>query len=132
MRTHTCITYIIHMYACGERLCMPARLCPAVCDPMDCSLPGSSVHGISRQEYWSGMPYPSPEDLPNPTKKTHISCIGKHILYHRSHSFSEYVEYEHASKGKTFLKKDIHRNVTTFQISSSLIATLTNRLKILL
>ena len=29
-------------------------------DPMDCSLPGSSVHGFSRQEYWSGVPLPSP------------------------------------------------------------------------
>ena len=29
-------------------------------DPMDCSLPGSSVHGFSRQEYWSGVPSPSP------------------------------------------------------------------------
>ena len=28
-------------------------------DPMDCSLPGSSVHGFSRQEYWSGVPPPS-------------------------------------------------------------------------
>ena len=28
-------------------------------DPMDCSLPGSSVHGFSRQEYWSGVPLPS-------------------------------------------------------------------------
>ena len=32
------------------------------CDPMDCSLPGSSVHGISR-EYWSGLPFHSPEYL---------------------------------------------------------------------
>ena len=31
------------------------------CDPMDCSLPGSSVHGISRQEYSSGLPFPSLE-----------------------------------------------------------------------
>ena len=30
--------------------------CPALCDPMDYSLPGSSVHGILRQEYWSGLP----------------------------------------------------------------------------
>ena len=29
-------------------------------DPMDCSLPGSSVYGFSRQEYWSGVPLPSP------------------------------------------------------------------------
>ena len=30
--------------------------CPTLCNPMDCSLPG----------YWSGLPYPSPGDLPNP------------------------------------------------------------------
>ena len=32
---------------------------PTLSDPMDCSLPGSSIHGISRQEYWSGVPLPS-------------------------------------------------------------------------
>ena len=30
-------------------------------DPMDCSLPGSPSIGFSRQEYWSGVPLPSPE-----------------------------------------------------------------------
>ena len=34
--------------------------CPTLSDPMDCSPPGSSVHGIFRQEYWSGVPFPSP------------------------------------------------------------------------
>ena len=33
--------------------------CLTLCDPMDCSLPGSSVHGFSRQGYWSGVPLPS-------------------------------------------------------------------------
>ena len=34
--------------------CMHAKLlqsCLTLCDPMDCSLPGSSVHGILRQKY---------------------------------------------------------------------------------
>ena len=31
--------------------------CPTLCDPMDCSLPGSSVHGFSSQEYWSQLPF---------------------------------------------------------------------------
>ena len=35
-------------------------------DPMDCSPPGSSVRGFSRQEYWSGLPCPLPRDLPDP------------------------------------------------------------------
>ena len=37
-----------------------AQSCPTLCDPMDCSLPGSSSMGFSRQEYWSGVPVPSP------------------------------------------------------------------------
>ena len=37
-----------------------AQLCLTFSDSMNCSLPGSSVHGISRQEYWSGVPLPSP------------------------------------------------------------------------
>ena len=37
-----------------------------LCNPMDYSLPGSSVRGFSRQEYWSGLPFPPAGDLPNP------------------------------------------------------------------
>ena len=33
---------------------------------MDFGPPGSSVHGISQQEYWSGLSFSSPGDLPNP------------------------------------------------------------------
>ena len=44
-----------------------AHSCPSLCDPMDCDLPGSSLSmGFSRQEYWSGLPFPSPGDLPDP------------------------------------------------------------------
>ena len=38
-----------------------AQSCLTLSDPMDCSLPGSSVHGFSRQEYWSGVPLPAME-----------------------------------------------------------------------
>ena len=34
--------------------------CPTLCDPIDGSPPGSSTLGFSRQEYWSGVPLPSP------------------------------------------------------------------------
>ena len=33
---------------------------------MDCSLPGSAVHGILQAKYWSGLPFPPPEDLADP------------------------------------------------------------------
>ena len=34
--------------------------CPALCDPTDGSPPGSSFLRFSRQEHWSGLPFPSP------------------------------------------------------------------------
>ena len=42
-----------------------AQLCLTLCDPMDCGPPGSSM-GFLRQEYWSGLPFPFPGDLPDP------------------------------------------------------------------
>ena len=34
--------------------------CLTLCDPIDGSLPGSPSLGLSRQEHWSGLPFPSP------------------------------------------------------------------------
>ena len=46
---------------------MCAQSCQTLCNPMDCNTPGSSVHGIFlRQEYWSGLPFLPPGDLPDP------------------------------------------------------------------
>ena len=49
-------------------LCMlVTQSCLTLCNPMDCSPPGSSVHEeFSRQEFWSGVPFPPPGDLPDP------------------------------------------------------------------
>ena len=41
------------------------QLCPTLYNPMDCSLPRSSV-GLSEQEYLGGLPCPPPGDLPEP------------------------------------------------------------------
>ena len=43
-----------------------AQLCPTLCNPMDCRIQTPSFMGFSRQEYWSGLPFPSPRDLPHP------------------------------------------------------------------
>ena len=44
------------------------QLCLILCDSMDCSLISIAPlsMGFSRQEYWSGLPFPSPGDLPDP------------------------------------------------------------------
>ena len=40
--------------------------CPILCNPMDCSLQAPLSMEFSRQEYRSGLPFPSPGDLPDP------------------------------------------------------------------
>ena len=55
------------------------QLCPTLCDPKDCSLPGSSVHGIiqGRILEWAAVPF-SRESFP-PRDQTHVFC-GFHIV----------------------------------------------------
>ena len=44
--------------------CLVTKSC-LTCDPMDCSLPCSTLSmGFPRREHWSGLPFPSPGDLP--------------------------------------------------------------------
>ena len=48
------------------RLGLVAQSCLTLCDPMDCSPPGSPVHGFSRQEYWGGLPSSPPGGCSDP------------------------------------------------------------------
>ena len=57
--------------------CLVTKSCPNLCDAMDCSPPGSSVHRIFRQEYWSGLPLPPPRNLPDPGIEHSFSWIGR-------------------------------------------------------
>ena len=41
------------------------QLYPTLCDPVDCSLAGSSVHGIFQARTLDGLSRPPPGDLPN-------------------------------------------------------------------
>ena len=60
------LEYVIYIMF-STNLC--ARLYPTLCNSMNCTPPGSSVYGISKQEYWSWLPFPSPGDLLNPRIK---------------------------------------------------------------
>ena len=41
------VFYILYHFLVNMYMCSGAQLCPTLCDPMDCSPPGSSVHGDS-------------------------------------------------------------------------------------
>ena len=50
------ITTLLISYAAAKSL----QSCPTLCDPIDGSPPGSPSLGFTRQEHWSGLPFPSP------------------------------------------------------------------------
>ena len=43
-----------------------AKSCPTLATPWTVACQGPLSMGFSRQEYWSGLLFPSPEDLPDP------------------------------------------------------------------
>ena len=43
-----------------------AQSCLTLCNPTTVAHQAPLSMGFSRQEYWSGLPFPSPGDLPNP------------------------------------------------------------------
>ena len=50
----------------GESESEVAQSCPTLCNPRDCSLSGSSVHGIFQARVLEWIAFPSPGDLPDP------------------------------------------------------------------
>ena len=46
--------------------CLVANSCLTLCDPWTVARQSSLSMGFSRQEYWNGLPFPSPGDLPDP------------------------------------------------------------------
>ena len=65
-----------------------SQSCPTLCNPMDCSPPGSSVHGFlqTRILQWVAMPFSRRSSWPR--DQTHISCIGRQVLLPLSHQGS--------------------------------------------
>ena len=62
-----------------------AQLCPALCDPMDCSPPGSSVHRIFQARMLELVAISSSRGSSwhrDQTRVSRISCTGRWILYH--------------------------------------------------
>ena len=61
--------------------CFPAtaakslQSCPTLCDPIDGSPPASTSLGFSRQEHWSGLPFPSPMHERKSESEVVQSCL---------------------------------------------------------
>ena len=87
-----CVCVCVCVYAC---MLSHHQLSLTLCDPMDYSLPGSSVHGILQARTLEWLSFPSPGDLPQLwIKPGLLHC--RQILYHLSHQgnspFHDYQE----------------------------------------
>ena len=60
---------------------MLTQLCPTLCEPMDCSPPGSSVHGIVKARILEGVSRPSSRGY---SSNSYVFCISRGVLYHRA------------------------------------------------
>jgi len=66
-------------------MCSVAQSCPNLCNPMDCNLLGSSVHGLVQSRILQCVAIYSSRGSSWPRDQTHSSCVswvGKQILYH--------------------------------------------------
>ena len=66
----------------GICCCLVTKLCLTLCDPMDCSSPGFSVHRICQTRILEWVALPSYRRSSWPRDRTHIFCVGRQILYH--------------------------------------------------
>ena len=60
-------------------VCSVAQLCLTLCIPMDVALQTLLSMEFSRKEYWSGLPFPVPQDLLNPVPPKKPSHFHGHI-----------------------------------------------------
>ena len=56
-----------------------AQSCPTFATPWTAACQAPLSMGFSRQEYWSGLPFPSPEDHPDPETEP-VSCTAGRLF----------------------------------------------------
>ena len=67
---------------CFPCCCLVTKSCPTLCHPIDGSLPGSSIHGISQARILEWVAISLSRGSSRPQDWTLVSCIGRQILYH--------------------------------------------------
>ena len=61
--------------------CLVAKSGPILCDPMDCSPPGSSAHGIPQARILEWVAISFSMGSSQPRDGTNVSCLDRRILY---------------------------------------------------
>ena len=84
------------LYVCY--CCLVTKLCPTLCDPVSYSPSCSSVHGISQAKILEWVSISSSRGSSWSRDWTHVSCIGRWVLYHWATREAVYVESKKKKK----------------------------------
>ena len=117
------VTFLIYLYKQLNYLmktewCLVTKSCLTLCDPMDCSPPGSSVHGISQARIleWDAISFSN--GYSRPRDWTQVSCIGRWILYYwaireAGLKHNIHTQFRHRTALR-YLKEDSGKSFLTF------------------
>ena len=111
---HVTIPYLFFSFLLGnifQSLCLCSQSYPTLCNPKDCSLPGSSVHGISQTRIPGCIAISYSRESSRPRDQICVacgSCIGRQILYHLRHLRNPFQSYGW-----------IYDNICTYNLSST-------------
>ena len=78
LETHTSLPFSSHVWL--VTCCLVSKLCPTLCNPSDCSPPGSSVHGILQARILEWVAVPFSRRSSQPRDQTHVSLIASEFF----------------------------------------------------
>ena len=102
--TFKCLMKCVCVYVCGS-VHMHTQFCPTLCNPIDCSPLGSSVHWIFQAGIleWVAISYSRWSSQPrDQTLFSCVCCIGRQILYHCTTSYQPSYVSRHCTEFHIF------------------------------
>ena len=97
-----------------------AKSCLTLWDPMDCSSPGSSIHGISRARILECVAISFSRSSSQPRDGTHVPRVGGWVLDHWATREAQRAEYK---AGKTLAPVELYLVTVFGQLAGSLVST---------
>ena len=94
-------------------------LCLTLCNPMDCSPPGFSLHGILQARILEWVAIPFSRGSSRPRDQTQFSCIAGKFFYHLSHQGSPFYDSSCAKKKKKLTRNKKKMELTVVHSRSS-------------
>ena len=114
--------FIVLFFTLMSMLCHDVlKSCPSLWDPMDCSPPGSFVHGIfqTRILEWVIISYSRRSSQPrDPSRVSCVSCIGSYALYSWA-TWEALCLWSISNKCKQLMRSKLHFFSNWISISST-------------